>query len=152
MALVTKYVFGLVLLCEHTGRGVPSIDCISIDSNVTINFNNVAMMHLNVWVQVLKRHVRSGVSISLSSSTPSFWFADLIGALVSAFAMFLAVLSIVLAQVRISSLCAQPSERIYTDHHGSALTIRDLLIWDVAATQNTSFIQPAISRVLVLIF
>ena len=49
--------------------------------------------------QVLKRNVRSAVSLTPSESQPSFWFADLIGSIVSGFAMFLAVLSIVLAQV-----------------------------------------------------
>lgn len=49
--------------------------------------------------KVLKRNVRRAVSLSPSESKPSFWFADLIGSIVSGFAMFLAVLSILLAQV-----------------------------------------------------
>lgn len=48
---------------------------------------------------MLKRNVRRAVSLSPSETRPSLWFADLFGSIVSGFAMFLAVLSIVLAQV-----------------------------------------------------
>mmetsp|Transcript_18321 Transcript_18321/g.55144 ORF Transcript_18321/g.55144 Transcript_18321/m.55144 type:complete len:485 (-) Transcript_18321:330-1784(-) len=54
--------------------------------------------------KVLKRNVRRAVSLSPSESKPSFWFADLIGSIVSGFAMFLAVLSILLAQAITGSM------------------------------------------------